>query len=71
MRAQYDLLLQLVKANKMTDRTYSELDVLFERRVPARKFKSTKVDPFRGDSVVLVSGEERMMDKEDVVELEK
>ncbi|KAK0669805.1 general substrate transporter [Cercophora samala] len=28
------------------DRTYAELDVLFERRVPARKFAKTKVDPF-------------------------
>lgn len=27
-------------------RSYSELDVLFERRVPAWRFKSTKVDPF-------------------------
>jgi MFS transporter, SP family, general alpha glucoside:H+ symporter len=27
-------------------RTYGELDVLFERGVPARKFKSTVVDPF-------------------------
>ena len=25
-------------------RSYSELDVLFERRVPAWRFKSTKVD---------------------------
>jgi hypothetical protein len=25
---------------------------LFERKVPARKFKHTQVDPFRGDSVV-------------------
>jgi len=33
-------------------RTYGELDILFERRVPARKFKHTQVDPFRGDSVV-------------------
>ncbi|KAK9431380.1 general substrate transporter [Lipomyces doorenjongii] len=30
-------------------RTYSELDMLFEQRVPARKFKSTKVDPFNAD----------------------
>jgi SP family general alpha glucoside:H+ symporter-like MFS transporter len=27
-------------------RTYGELDVLFEQGVPARKFKSTMVDPF-------------------------
>jgi SP family general alpha glucoside:H+ symporter-like MFS transporter len=35
------------------DRTYGELDVLFERKVPARKFARTKVDPYRGDSVVV------------------
>ncbi|BEI90853.1 uncharacterized protein CcaverHIS019_0309230 [Cutaneotrichosporon cavernicola] len=27
-------------------RTFAEIDVLFERKVPARKFESTKVDPF-------------------------
>ncbi|PNY29695.1 General alpha-glucoside permease [Tolypocladium capitatum] len=27
-------------------RTYAELDVLFEQRISARKFKTTKVDPF-------------------------
>ncbi len=26
------------------DRTFGELDLLFENRVPARKFKKTKVD---------------------------
>lgn len=35
-------------------RTYGELDILFERKVPARKFKRTIVDPFRGDSVLVV-----------------
>jgi len=29
-------------------RTYSELDILFENKVPARKFASTIVDPFHG-----------------------
>ncbi|KAK4548760.1 hypothetical protein LTR36_008533 [Oleoguttula mirabilis] len=28
-------------------RTYAELDVLFEQEIPARKFKSAVVDPFR------------------------
>lgn len=28
------------------DRTYAELDVLFEKKVPARKFAKTKIDPF-------------------------
>ncbi|TID24296.1 Delta(14)-sterol reductase [Venturia nashicola] len=27
-------------------RTYGELDILFEQRIPARKFASTKVDPY-------------------------
>ena len=35
-------------------RTYGELDILFEHKVPARKFKYTNVDPFRGDNVVVV-----------------
>lgn len=30
-------------------RTYGELDVLFENKVPAREFKSTIVDPFHTD----------------------
>ncbi|KZO94742.1 sugar porter family MFS transporter [Calocera viscosa TUFC12733] len=29
-------------------RTYGELDILFERKISARKFKSTVVDPFHG-----------------------
>ncbi|KAM5352975.1 hypothetical protein ACJ41O_005697 [Fusarium nematophilum] len=28
------------------DRTYAELDVLFEKKVPARKFAKTHIDPF-------------------------
>ena len=28
-------------------RTYAELDILFEQKVPARKFKSATVDPFK------------------------
>lgn len=31
------------------DRTYAELDVLFERRVPARKFAKTMIDPYSHD----------------------
>lgn len=30
------------------DRTYGELDVLFEHKVPARKFSTTKTDQFGG-----------------------
>lgn len=32
------------------DRTYAQLDLLFEQKVPARKFASTKVDPFAAHS---------------------
>ena len=35
-------------------RTYGELDILFERKVPARKFKNTIVDPFRGEHIAVV-----------------
>jgi SP family general alpha glucoside:H+ symporter-like MFS transporter len=31
--------------------TYAELDVLFENKVDARRFKSVKVDAFRGDAL--------------------
>lgn len=34
-------------------RTFAELDVLFERRVGARDFANTEIDPFRGDTVDL------------------
>lgn len=33
-------------------RTYGELDVLFEKKISARKFKDTIVDPFHGESDV-------------------
>jgi SP family general alpha glucoside:H+ symporter-like MFS transporter len=33
------------------DRTYAELDMLFEKRVPARKFAETVVDPYTDGSV--------------------
>ena len=45
------------------DRTYDELDMLFARRVPARKFKSYKIDVLRVDDVhasELVHGFEKM-----------
>jgi MFS transporter, SP family, general alpha glucoside:H+ symporter len=34
------------------DRTYGELDILFERKVSARKFSKTVVDPFHGDNPI-------------------
>lgn len=36
-------------------RTYGELDVLFEHRISARKFASTKVDQFAGEHIDLVA----------------
>ncbi len=32
------------------DRTYGELDILFEREISARKFSKTVVDPFHGEN---------------------
>lgn len=36
-------------------RTYGEMDILFERGVSARKFKSTNLDIFRGDHLAPIS----------------
>jgi len=38
--------------------TYAELDVLFENKVSARKFKSVKVDPYRSDNLVIIPDDE-------------
>jgi len=38
--------------------TYAELDVLFENKVSARKFKSVKVDPYRSDNLVIIPDED-------------
>jgi MFS transporter, SP family, general alpha glucoside:H+ symporter len=38
--------------------TYADLDVLFENRVSARKFRTVEVDPFRSDNLVIVPDEE-------------
>jgi MFS transporter, SP family, general alpha glucoside:H+ symporter len=40
-------------------RTYGELDVLFEHKVPARKFASTKVDQFAGEHVEVIANDEK------------
>jgi MFS transporter, SP family, general alpha glucoside:H+ symporter len=37
-------------------RTYNELTILFEHKVSARKFKTTKVDSFRSESIVVTQG---------------
>ncbi|TVY82806.1 Maltose permease MAL31 [Lachnellula suecica] len=52
-------------------RTYGEMDVLFERRISARKFKETKLDIFRGDHVVPAGDSESEKDKENVTMVEK
>jgi len=38
--------------------TYAELDILFENKVSARKFKSVKVDPYRSDNLVIIPDED-------------
>ncbi|KAJ5623057.1 hypothetical protein N7490_011662 [Penicillium lividum] len=35
-------------------RSYSELDILFDQRIPARQFKHTKVDPFQAKQVSVI-----------------
>jgi MFS transporter, SP family, general alpha glucoside:H+ symporter len=35
-------------------RTYGELDVLFERKVSARNFKTTQVDQFSGEHLDII-----------------
>lgn len=37
-------------------RSYGELDILFEQRVPARKFKSTVVDEFEAERRTAAAG---------------
>lgn len=36
---------------EMKGRTYEELDILFQRRIPARKFKKTEVDAYSEDTM--------------------
>lgn len=38
--------------------TYAELDVLFENKVSARKFRKVEVDPWRSDNLVIVAEED-------------
>ena len=40
-------------------RTYGELDILFENKVSARKFATTNVDFFRGDTIAVVESDEK------------
>jgi len=38
--------------------TYGQMDVLFENRVSARKFRHVEIDPFRSDNLVVDNVEE-------------
>lgn len=38
--------------------TYAELDVLFENKISARKFRSVEVDPYRSDNLLIVPDDE-------------
>jgi SP family general alpha glucoside:H+ symporter-like MFS transporter len=42
-------------------RSYGELDILFEEKVPARKFKSTKVDEFSAAERTAAAGGEGLV----------
>ncbi|KAH6986395.1 general substrate transporter [Ilyonectria sp. MPI-CAGE-AT-0026] len=44
------------------DRTYAELDLLFEKRVPARKFAKTHIDPYSDE----VSDEKKVVDEKEL-----
>ena len=57
----------MFKLPESKDRSYAELNVLFEHRVPAWKFKGTKVDAFRGESVVVERVESTGSDEDTVL----
>lgn len=40
------------------NRCIAELDVLFENKVSARKFRKVEVDPWRSDNLVVVNEED-------------
>lgn len=46
------------------DRSYAELNLLFENKVAAWRFKSTKVDAFRSESMKVVSSEVGKQEKQ-------
>ncbi|KAJ5801957.1 uncharacterized protein N7503_004407 [Penicillium pulvis] len=50
------------------DRTYAELDILFARKVPARKFSSTQVDAF---ATVSASSQEGLVREETAQEIKE
>lgn len=46
-------------------RTYGELDTLFERKVPARKFRTTDVSPWSADGIDRVDSDNNGIDRMD------
>jgi MFS transporter, SP family, general alpha glucoside:H+ symporter len=52
------------------DRTYGELDVLFENHISARKFKATRVDQFAGDHTELTADDSSDGEKKGMTEVE-
>jgi len=52
-------------------KTFAELDVLFERRVSARKFNKAVTDPFRGDTVEVRRGSVVNTATQEAVDVEK
>ncbi|KAF2745475.1 sugar transporter [Sporormia fimetaria CBS 119925] len=52
------------------DRTYGELDVLFEQRVSARKFATTVVDPYAHGLHAHGQGQEKLTEKEKAADLQ-
>lgn len=58
------------------DRTYGELDVLFENKISARKFASTTVDQFAGheaqfdDTIPVETFDEKLSGKPSVTHVE-
>jgi len=45
--------------------TYADLDVLFENKVPARKFRDVGIDPYRSANLVVISEQPIGTEKED------
>jgi hypothetical protein len=44
--------------------TFADLDVLFENKVPARKFRDATTDPYRSDHLVVTSEQQIGTEKE-------
>lgn len=46
------------KSCSITNCVAAELDVLFENKISARKFRKVEVDPWRSDNLVIVPEDE-------------